>query len=359
MHNRWYSEIDWVMLSVLVLLSLGGIATIFSAGGGTLGAAHALRQASWLLVGVGAWFAGFYLDRRFLQRWAYVAYALLLGVLLLMPVIGSGAGAHRWIVMGPVSLQPAEFAKLALLLALGRWFQDLSARSPFGLGQLVVPLCLVAAYVVPVAMQPDLGSALFLALIAAPVFVMMGIRLWTWIVFGGLGAALLPMVYFTLRPYQRDRILTFLDPGKDPLGTGYHVVQSKIAIGSGGLLGKGYLAGSQSQLHFIPEQHTDFIYSVLAEEWGFFGTLLLLGAILFLVYWAVSYYRHLTNRFGVIVVMGIAFSFAFQSLINLGMTSGVLPVVGLPLPLVSYGGSSMVTTFFGFGIVAGFHRRKG
>jgi rod shape determining protein RodA len=359
MHNRWYEEVDWVLFSALVLLALVGIATIYSAGAGAGESGYAYRQAWWMVCGAGAFLGGFALDRRALQRWAYLIYGAVLAVLLAMPVIGGGAGVHRWIVLGPVSLQPAEFAKIALLLALGRYFQELRAESPFRLLDLLVPLGLVGAYVAPVALQPDLGSALFLALIAAPVFVLMGVRLWTWVSFAAIGSVLAPVLYFSLRPYQRTRILSFLDPGRDPMGAGYHVVQSKIAIGSGGFLGKGYLEGTQSQLHFIPEQHTDFIFSVLAEEWGFIGAAVLVATIAFVVFWAFTYYKHLTNRFGVIVVTGIAFSFAFQSLINLGMTSGVLPVVGLPLPLVSYGGSSMVTTFFAFGLVAGFHHRRG
>ncbi len=359
MRNRWYEEVDWVLFSALALLALAGIATIFSAGGGSGDRSYAYRQAWWLACGAGAYLAGFALDRRALMRSSYLVYGAVLAVLLAMPVIGGGGGVHRWIVLGPVSLQPAEFAKIALLLALGRWFQDLKTDSPFRLLDLLVPLGMVGAYVVPVALQPDLGSALFLALIAAPVFLLMGVRLWTWVSFGLIGSVLAPVLYFALRPYQRARIMSFLDPGRDPMGAGYHVVQSKIAIGSGGFLGKGYLSGTQSQLHFIPEQHTDFIFSVLAEEWGFVGAAALIAAIAFIVFWAFTYYKHLTNRFGVVVVAGVVFSFAFQSLINLGMTSGVLPVVGLPLPLVSYGGSSLVTTFFAFGLVAGFHHRRG
>jgi rod shape determining protein RodA len=171
-------------------------------------------------------------------------------------------------------------------------------------------------------------------------------------------AAAAPSLFFSLKDYQRDRILNFLSPGRDPLGTGYHVVQSKIAIGSGGLFGKGFQQGTQSQLRFIPEQHTDFIVSVLSEEFGFAGVLVMLGLLLFLSLYLFSYIEFTRTRFSLIVVMGITTSFALQAAINIAMAAGVLPVVGLPLPLMSYGGSSLVSTFLGFGIIAGYKRRR-
>ncbi len=356
MRQGWAEEVDWVMLGALTAVGLVGVATIHSAGRAA-GVDYAFKQAWWLAFSIGGWFAGFHLDHRLLQRSAYTLYGGMLLLLLVMPLIGSGAGTHRWIVLGPLSVQPSEFAKPVLLLALGRYFQDLRSRSPFGLTQLIVPLLLVMGFAIPVALQPDLGSAVFLVAMSIPVLVIMGIERWTWVFFGVTAAAATPALFFSLRPYQRARILTFLDPGRDPLGAGYHVVQSKIAIGSGGLAGKGYLEGTQTQLRFLPEQHTDFAFSVFAEEWGFVGCLFLIGAMVFLTYWAATYYKHAQTRFAVAVVMGVPFAFAGQALINLGMTSGILPVVGIPLPLISYGGSSLLVTFFGFGLVAGFHRR--
>ena len=208
------------------------------------------------------------------------------------------------------------------------------------------------------AIQPDLGTAMFLVLISGLVILFIGIRWSTFLVLAVAAAAAAPSLFFSLKDYQRDRILNFLSPGRDPLGTGYHVVQSKIAIGSGGLFGKGFQQGTQSQLRFIPEQHTDFIVSVLSEEFGFAGVLVMLGLLLFLSLYLFSYIEFTRTRFSLIVVMGITTSFALQAAINIAMAAGVLPVVGLPLPLMSYGGSSLVSTFLGFGIIAGYKRRR-
>jgi rod shape determining protein RodA len=199
---------------------------------------------------------------------------------------------------------------------------------------------------------------MFLVLIAVPVILYVGVQRGTVVTLLAAGATAAPFLFFSLKEYQRERILNFLSPERDPLGTGYHVVQSKIAIGSGGFLGKGYMQGTQSQLRFIPEQHTDFVISVLGEEFGFLGVLLVMGMMLFLALWVLSYLEFARSRFAMLVIVGVACSFTLQSVINIAMTVGILPVVGLPLPLISYGGSSLVTTWFAFGIVAGYRRRR-
>jgi rod shape determining protein RodA len=225
------------------------------------------------------------------------------------------------------------------------------------LKEIAFPVLLVAAYALPIVLQPDLGTAIFLILMSLPVILFTGVRWSTILILGFGAAAAAPSLFFFLKEYQRERILSFLNPEGDPLGTGYHVVQSKIAIGSGSLFGKGFQQGTQSQLRFIPEQHTDFIFSVLAEEFGFVGVLLVLGFLLFLTLHLLGYLEFAKTRFSTLVVVGIACAFAMQAGINIAMAAGLLPVVGLPLPLLSYGGSSLLSTFLGFGIIAGYRKR--
>lgn len=352
-------RVDFVLLGSTLALSGMGILVISSATAGGSFARYPGRQAYWLVIALAAYFIGYFADRRHLQRGAYGFYWVIFTVLLGLAVAGKWiGGVQRWIHAGGLTFQPSELAKLALILALARYFSRRKSSPPYGLKEIMAPLLMVAGFAIPVALQPDLGTAMFLVLISGVVILFVGVRWPTLLVLVAAAAAATPSLFFTLKDYQRDRILNFLNPGRDPLGTGYHVIQSKIAIGSGGLFGKGFQQGTQSQLRFIPEQHTDFIVSVLAEEFGFAGILLLLGLLLFLTLYLFSYIEFTKTRFSMIVVMGITSAFALQAAINLAMATGVLPVVGLPLPLMSYGGSSLVTTFLGFGIIAGYKRRR-
>jgi len=352
-------QIDWVMLGTIMFLSLVGIMVIRSAEGtGSTGQYH-LRQAYWLAMALAAFFIGYLIDRRHLRRSAYFLYAIILLVLVYLAVAGKiTGGVQRWIHIGGLTLQPSEIGKLTLILCLARYFHKMKGKPPYSLGDIAVPMGMVAAYVIPIVLQPDLGTAMFMILLSIPIFLFMGIRRWTVLFTIGTAAIGAPFLFFSLKEYQRERILSFLSPERDPLGAGYHVVQSKIAIGSGGIMGKGYLQGTQSQLRFIPEQHTDFIVSVLGEEFGFVGIAVVLGLVFFLTLWMISYLEVTKTRFGMLTVVGITCAFAMQAVINIAMTIGFLPVVGLPFPLLSYGGSSLVTTFLGFGIVAGYKRRR-
>ena len=352
-------RIDFVLLGSTLALSGMGILVIRSATAGGRFAGYPGRQAYWLAIALVAYFIGYFVDRRHLQRGAYSFYWVIFAVLVGLAVAGKWiGGVQRWIHAGGLTFQPSELAKLAIILALARYFSKRKSTPPYGLEEIIVPILLVAGFAIPVALQPDLGTAMFLVLISGVVVLFLGVRLSTLLVLVIGAAAAAPSLFFTLKDYQRDRILNFLNPGRDPLGTGYHVIQSKIAIGSGGLFGKGFQQGTQSQLRFIPEQHTDFIVSVLAEEFGFVGVLLMLGLILFITVYLLSYMEFTKTRFSTIVVVGIASAFALQAAINIAMVVGVLPVVGLPLPLMSYGGSSLVSTFLGFGIIAGYKRRR-
>ena len=351
---------DPVLLILAVILSLAGIAVILSATSGGAYAGYPARQAYWLVVALAAFFLGYFADRKHLERGAYLFYGVVFATLIavLLGADGMSGGVRRWVHVGGLTFQPSELAKVTLVLALARYFSGCRTRPPYGLKEIGIPIFLVAALAIPVALQPDLGTALFLVLMSLPLFFFAGIRWSAIIVLASGAAAAAPSFFFSLKDYQRDRILNFLSPERDPLGTGYHVVQSKIAIGSGGLLGKGFQQGTQSQLRFIPEQHTDFIFSVLAEEFGFVGVLLVLGVLVFLFLHLLSYLEFAKTRFSSLVVVGLTCAFAGQAAINIAMAAGLLPVVGLPLPLLSYGGSSLVVTYFGFGIIAGYRRKR-
>jgi len=352
-------RVDLLLLGPAVLLSGMGILVIKSATAGSSLTSYPGRQAYWLAIALAAYFIGYFMDRRHIQRTAWVFYWAVFSLLLGLAIAGKlTGGVQRWIHAGGLTFQPSELAKLALILALARYFSKRGSTPPYGLKEIAVPLLLVAGFTVPVALQPDLGTALFLCLISGVIILFVGVRWSTLVVLIVTTAAAAPSLFFSLKSYQRERILNFLDPGRDPLGAGYHVVQSRIAIGSGGILGKGFEQGTQSQLRFIPEQHTDFIVSVLGEEFGLIGILFLLGLLLFITIYLLSYVEFTKSRFSTIVVVGVASSFALQAIINIAMVVGVLPVVGLPLPLMSYGGSSLVSTFLGFGIVAGYKRRR-
>jgi rod shape determining protein RodA len=352
-------RIDFLLLGLTLTLSGMGLLVIKSATAGGSFAGYPGRQAYWLAIALVAYFVGYFIDRRHLQRGAYSFYWVMFAVLLGLALAGKWiGGVQRWIHAGGLTFQPSELAKIAIILALARYFSRRKSSPPYGLEEIMVPLLMVAGFAIPVALQPDLGTAMFLVLISGVVILFLGVKWSTLLVLVIGAAAAAPSLFFALKDYQRDRILNFLNPERDPLGTGYHVVQSKIAIGSGGLFGKGFQQGTQSQLRFIPEQHTDFIVSVLAEEFGFLGILVMLGLLLFLTLYLFSYIEFTKTRFSTIVVVGITSAFAIQAAINIAMAAGVLPVVGLPLPLLSYGGSSLVSTFLGFGIIAGYKRRR-
>ncbi len=360
MRGLWnLQRVDAILVGCALALSGIGIMVIRSATSGGAFEHYGGRQTYWLAIGLAAFFLGYFADRRHLQRGAYVFYGVMLVVLVGLAAAGKLSGeVQRWIHAGGLTFQPSEMAKIILILALARYFNRQKAQPPYGLEKIVVPLLLVAGFAIPIAAQPDLGTAMFLVLISAAMILFVGVRWSTVVSLSLVAAAAAPSLFFSLKEYQRSRILNFLSPERDPLGTGYHVVQSRIAIGSGGLFGKGFQQGTQSQLRFIPEQHTDFIFSVLAEEFGFLGVLLVFGLLLFLSLYLLSFVEFTRTRFSLLVVVGITCAFAMQAAVNVAMAVGLLPVVGLPLPLLSYGGSSLVVTWLGFGIIAGYKRRR-
>jgi rod shape determining protein RodA len=358
--RRLLTHFEWLVPLLAIGVCGLGMLTVYSAthnpGGGT--SSLAIRQLVWFCAGVGGMFAMLAFDYRRLERDAYVIYAVMLLLVLLVPLIGQvGGGSRRWLRLGPVTIQPSEFIKLAIVLVCARHF-SLTPPARLGLREAILPLGLAAAPAALILLQPDLGSALLLILVTVTMLVLGGVRI-RWLALLASPAVLLaPLMWSSLKEYQQKRILTFLDPGQDPLGAGYHVIQSKIAVGSGMLWGRGFLQGTQNNLSFLPEQHTDFIFSVFSEEWGLAGSLLLLVLYLGLLLRGASIAARARNRFGALLVMGVFTIFFWQVIVNVGMVTGLMPVVGIPLPLFSYGGSSMLCLLVGVGLVMNVSMRR-
>ena len=283
---------------------------------------------------------------------------VLLVLVLFYGTGGPGAPVQRWLKVGPFFFQPSEFSKFTLVLALSHHFRDFEQPKGNWLW-MIWPLALMAVPVVLIVKQPDLGTAMLLLIVFVPIIFLMGIRLKTIFILGVLIVASLPIVWiYVLKSYQKGRILTFLNPERDPLGSGYHIIQSKIAIGSGGVFGKGFGNGTQGQLNFLPAHHTDFIFSVFSEEWGFIGAILVLILFLTLALWSLAEVLKSRNRVSSIQITGIVAIIISHVLINIGMTTGLMPVVGVPLPFFSYGGSSMLSMMFGIGLLLNIRMRR-
>src|SRR5665647_247144 len=358
--RRLIQNFDWVLLGLVVIICATGIVNLYSAGYNRgEGTPLYIKQLYWLAVGLGVMCVTLTYDYRHLEKLSYPIY--ILSIVLLVAVMFGGkmvSGSRRWLPLGPLAFQPAEIAKIAIILALATYFNRRARIEAMGLKDLIVPGLLVLIPVVLIIKQPDLGSGILVALVAASMILFVGVR---WRTLLGCGLTLLmlsPVIWHFLKDYQRQRVLTFLDPGKDPLGAGYHILQSMIAVGSGQFWGKGFLQGTQSQLYFLPEQHTDFVFSVFAEEWGFVGSALLLLLFTALALWGLSVARDCKERFGHLLAVGVTALIFWQIFINLCMVTGFLPVVGIPLPLFSYGGSSLITTLLGVGFLLNIRMRR-
>lgn len=344
-------ELNWALLLSLCLLTGAGLAALYSVAGGSW-SPWAERQTLRFLIGLGMLIAMSVVPLAFWLTLAYPAYAVAFLALALVPLIGTDAlGARRWLALGPVSFQPSELMKVALVMSLARWFHTLPPDRISHPVWLLVPVAMIAAPLALIVRQPDLGTAIMIGLLGAGLLLMAGVHL---LYFAGGALALLaavPLALPFLHDYQRRRIEVFLDPSSDPLGAGYHVTQSMIAMGSGGIAGKGFLAGTQSQLDFLPEKHTDFIFTTIAEEWGFIGSIAVIGLIGLLLLVLLGMAVSIASRAGRLLVCGTMLSIFAHALVNIGMVSGLLPVVGIPLPFISYGGTSMLTLLFGLGLV--------
>jgi rod shape determining protein RodA len=358
--RRLVQNFDWVLLVLVMLICGIGIVNLYSAGYNRgEGTPLFVKQLYWLAVGLGVLVLTLIYDYRHLEKLSFPLY--IISILLLVGVMYGGkmvSGSRRWLAMGPLSFQPAELAKIAIILVLATYFSQRPRLEALRLQDLIIPLVLVMIPVGLIIKQPDLGSGILVALVAASMILFVGVR-WRILVGGALTMVLLsPVIWHFLKDYQQQRVLTFLDPGRDPLGSGYHILQSMIAVGSGQFWGKGFLQGTQSQLYFLPEQHTDFVFSVFAEEWGFVGSAVLLLLFLGLVFWGMWVSRDCKDRFGHLLAVGVTALIFWQVFINLCMVTGFLPVVGIPLPLFSYGGSSLITTLLGVGFLLNIRMRR-
>ncbi|HEX2228907.1 MAG TPA: rod shape-determining protein RodA [Candidatus Binatia bacterium] len=360
--RRLISHFDWTLFLLTLGFVLMGAVTIHSANY-DIAAQHAgalpARQMLWLGFGIIIMLAAFALDYHYVDRLAYPFYGAILLMLLLVMFVGhSGGGSQRWINLGFFRLQPSEPAKVAIVLVMAKYFQHDEPRGGYCLRDLWVPFALAAPLIFLTLVQPDLGTAIILGLVFISMILMGGLRLKSFLYLAGAGLAFLPIGWHLLWPYQQQRVLTFLDPNRDPLGAGYHVIQSQIAIGSGELFGKGYMQGTQNRLDFLPAQHTDFIFAVFSEEWGFAGCVVLLAAYFGLIVYGLKLVERAKDRFGALLVFGMLTIIFWHVIINVAMVMGVLPVVGVPLPLFSYGGSALATMMFAVGLMINVSMRR-
>ncbi|MFU8818928.1 MAG: rod shape-determining protein RodA [Desulfurivibrio sp.] len=360
--RRLLQNFDWVMVAAVLIVALMGLLNLYSATHLSRGLASAvfMKQVYYYLGGIVVIFCIILVDYRVLIKWNYPLYGLTLILLLAVLLVGGEvAGAQRWINLGFFRLQPSEPAKLMLVITLASYYYRKDTGKGFTLRELFLPMALAAVPFLLILKQPDLGTALMLGFIFVSMTLFVKLKWSTLAVLAGVGLSFLPLFWqFYLKPYQRQRVLTFLSPDSDPLGSGYHIAQSKIAVGSGATFGKGYIQGTQAQLDFLPERHTDFAFSVWAEEWGFIGSVFFLACYFFIILWGMNIALSARDKFGVLLAFGIVSLLFWQAFINLGMVLGLLPVVGMPMPLFSYGGSSLLTTLAGIGILINIRMRR-
>jgi rod shape determining protein RodA len=348
----FYERIDWTVVLCIVLLATISLITLYSAsassGGGII---RMSRQALWFVLGFVVIVIFTSIDYHILGALAYPIYGVVVLSLVAVSAIGEvRQGAQRWIKLGPMSLQPSEMAKIALILVLAKYFADKKKDTVY-LIDLIVSGVLVGIPAALILKEPDLGMTMLLLPIFATIIFIAGLD-WRYIVAIAVGGVFsMPIAWTHLKPYQKDRLISFIRPESDPLGSGYHVIQSKIAIGSGGFWGKGFMNGTQSQLNFLPEQFTDFIFSVFSEEWGFIGSVVLLSIYLILILKGLSIALKAKDKLGRLIAVGIVTILVVQMFINVGVTTGIMPVTGLTLPFISYGGSSIISISIELGLL--------
>jgi len=348
-------HINWLFVLILCATTAVGFGMLYSAASGNVDP-WASRQMTRFAIGFSLMLVIALIDIRIWLRYAYFIYGFGLLLLIAVEISGTiGMGARRWIDLGVVTVQPSEVMKIALVLALARYFHGASLDDVKRPMYLVIPLFLVAMPAGLVLRQPDLGTALMLVLGSGAIFFAAGVRIWKFMVVIVLGLAALPVGWQFLHTYQKQRVLTFLNPENDPLGAGYHIIQSKIALGSGGVFGKGFMQGTQSHLSFLPEMQTDFIFTMLAEEMGLAGALGLIALYAVILAYGIFFSVRCRNQFGRLIAIGVTMTFFLYVFINIAMVTGLIPVVGVPLPLISYGGTAMLTLMIGFGLLIGVH----
>ncbi|WP_367361019.1 rod shape-determining protein RodA [Syntrophus sp. (in: bacteria)] len=360
--RRLILNFDWTLLILVLILCTIGVLNIFSASYSFAGAKanpFYIRQLQWVLIGIFCMSIAFCIDYRYICQYAYVLHGIAIFCLVIVFFYGFAThGSQRWISLGSFSLQPSELVKLTLILALAKYFDEHKLEQGYYLRELWIPFLLLLVPFLMILEQPDLGTGLILLFVSASMFLFVGIRLKSLLYVLTLAVFMMPVGWFFMKEYQRERVLTFLNPERDPLGSGYHIIQSMIAIGSGGILGKGFLKGTQTQLQFLPEQQTDFVFSVFAEEWGFLGGGILILLFTSLVLWSLKIALHSRDFLGTLIAFGLASLLFWEVFINTGMVLGMMPVVGIPLPFLSYGGSAVVSLLTCIGLLLNVSMRR-
>jgi len=360
--RRIISNFNWFFFLAILTVSLIGIVAIYSAN-------HSrpeeffrglyIKQIYWILYGLVAMLIALVLDYRWYSRYAFIIYSLTLAGLVYVLVNGVViSGSKRWIYIGPISIQVSEFAKIAIIIVLAKYFESGKVAGQYTAGDLVMPAFLTTVLGGLIVVQPDLGTTMMILFIFLSFILAIEINRLTLIKLFISGLAIAPTLWFFLKDYQKARVKTLFNPDLDPLGAGYHSIQSKIAIGSGGFWGKGLFAGTQSRLNFLPEKHTDFIFSVFAEETGFLGVILLISLFIFIILKGLNIAFRAADRFGFFLSLGLILSMAFYIIFNIGMTIGIFPITGIPLPFLSYGGSSLITNYFAVGLLLNVEMRR-
>lgn len=360
--RRLFTNIDWILVGLTLTICLFGIINIYSATYTykIVGSTYYMKQFYWMLVGIFVVLLVSSFDYHLFEDFAYWLYGFILLLLLLVLIMGrSSMGATRWLHLGFFSIQPSELMKIVVIITFSRFFNNFQSIGGLSIKDMLLPMILLFPPVFLIMKQPDLGTATLVLLIAGSMIIYRGVR---WTTVTSFILVTIPILWMSwqhlLRPYQKNRVLDFLNPERSRLGSGYHIIQSKIAVGSGGFIGKGFVKGTQSQLRFLPEQHTDFAFSVFAEEWGFIGCMIMIIIYLSLVLWGLNIARRCNDRFGSMLAVGVSAMLFWHITVNMGMVMGMFPVVGVPLPFFSYGGTSMITSMVGIGILQNISMRR-
>ena len=360
-NGPWMRELGrmpWGIVLVLIALAGFGLVVLYSAAGGSLNP-WALKQGIRFVILLSAALGLAMVRPETWMRLAWPIYGAVVLALIGVELLGRvGGGSQRWLDLGFIQLQPSEFMKLAIVLVLARYYQYLPRGYETKPNALLPALALIALPAALVMLQPDLGTALAITFGGIVMMFLAGVRLWLFIGAGLATVAAMPLAWSMLHDYQRKRVLIFLDPSSDPRGAGYHITQSKIAIGSGGLTGKGYLNGTQSHLDYLPELHTDFIFATMAEEWGMVGGLFIIIGFGIILAWGIGVALKARGQFQRLLALGLTATLFFYLAINMMMVMGLAPVVGIPLPLISYGGSAMMTVLILLGLIMGIARQN-
>ncbi|MCE3232203.1 MAG: rodA [Rickettsiaceae bacterium] len=349
--NEKLREMNWSLIMIMTTVACIGFVILYSAADGNLNP-WASKQMIRFMVFFPIMLFIAMVDIRVWFKSAYFIYSLVLVALIFTELWGATAmGATRWLRIGALNVQPSELMKLSVVFALAHYFHTVSAANIGRVTYLIIPLIMVLFPVALVMKQPDLGTAMILLMVGGAVFFAAGVKIWKFVVVGVLGIVTLPLAWSRMHDYQKNRVITFLDPESDPMGTGYNLIQSKIAIGSGGFMGKGFMKGTQSQLSFLPEKQTDFIFTMFTEEFGFIGGVTIIALYCILIGYGILIATNAKSTFARLMAIGVTSIMFFHVFINIAMVMGLIPIVGVPLPLLSSGGTIMMTVMIGFGLL--------